>query len=653
MTDTTHTHPHRTAAIGCHHGNDSKLRFRLSLVLVGALCLGIDGLLRLSRPAQHDVATVWAMLGTAIVAAPVVWDYIVGLKSEGFAATKFYTDQFITLAVVACFAIGQYVTGGVVVMILIIGQVFEERTMLGAREALDHLATLARVRTRRLRNGVEEDIDSDQLAPGDTVRVRPGDTIPADGRVRSGQSTINQATITGESIPVEVESGDEVFAGTSNLTGSLEVEITKTGDLTVLGRVRQIVAEAQTSRAPIMRLTEEYARYYTPLILIISGFVLFFTRDATRAISVIIVSIPCAFVLASPAAMIAALACSSRLGILIKNVRFLEQAASIDTIVFDKTGTLTTGQLRVERIQTAGALDEQELLLLAASAEHHSSHPVARAIVAEAQNRKLALLEATAVEETHGHGVAAHINGRNVLVGRASWLATHGVSINQEQRESHNLSVLHLAVDGGLAGVIYLSDRVRAEAGDVATRLGRLGIQRLIMLTGDRQNVAEAVAADLGIREVRADCLPQHKLEVVNELKVQGHCVLVVGDGINDAPALAAGNLSVAMGALGSNVAIQSADAALMTENLARLPVLLALSRRTLQTIHRNLLGGFVFIVLAIAASSLGWVSPIFAAFLHECGAFYVLLNSARLLRFEDEDADETAVRQPGALRHS
>jgi Cd2+/Zn2+-exporting ATPase len=298
---------------------------------------------------------------------------------------------------------------------------------------------------------------------------------------------------------------------------------------------------------------------------------------------------------------------------------------------------LTTGQLLVERIQTASALGEQELLILAASAENHSSHPVARAIVAEAQNRKLALLEATAVEEAHGHGVSARINGRNVLVGRASWLVAHGVSTNHDEREAHNLSVLHLAVDGGLAGVIYLSDRVRAEAGGVAAHLGRLGIQRLIMLTGDRQNVAEAVAANLGIHEVRAECLPQHKLEVVNELKAQGHRVLVVGDGINDAPALAAGDLSVAMGALGSDVAIRSADAALMTDDLGRLPVLLALSRRTLQTIHLNLLAGFVFIVLAIIASSLGWVSPILAVFIHEFGAFFVLLNSARLLRFEEE----------------
>ncbi len=630
-------HHHLIDDACCHHGDDSTLRFRLGLVLLGALCLCVDGLVRVLRPDQQDLATVWAMIGTLIVATPVLWDAIRGLKSEGFAATKFYMDQFITLAVVACFAIGQYVTGGVVAIILVIGQVLEERTMLGAQEALDRLAKLSKVRARRLRNGVEEEIDSDQLARGDRVRVRPGDTVPADGRVISGHSTINQATITGESIPVEAESGDEVFAGTSNLTGSIEVEVTKTGDQTVLGRVRHIVEEAQTSRAPIMRLTEEYARYYTPLILIIGGFVLFFTRDATRAISVIIVSIPCAFVLASPAAMIAALACSSRLGILIKSVRFLEQAASIDTVVFDKTGTLTTGQLRVERLEPAGGLSEQELLVLAASAESHSSHPVARALVAEARHRQLTLQEPTQVQEAHGHGVSAHLSGRDVLIGRASWLASRGVAADNSLREAHNLSVLHLAVNGQWAGVIHLSDRVRTEAGGLAAQLGRLGIQRLIMLTGDRQNVAETVAASLGIPEVRAECLPQHKLEVVNELKAQGRRVLVIGDGINDAPALAAGDLSVAMGALGSDVAIQTADAALMTDDIGRLPVLLALSRRTLQIIHMNLLAGFVFIVLAIIASSLGWVSPILAAFIHELGAFFVLFNSARLLRFEED----------------
>jgi Cd2+/Zn2+-exporting ATPase len=643
MTTTTQQHEHPDARThvpsigsGCyHHGDDSNLRLRLTLVLLGALCLGIDGIICLVRPGQYDVATTWAMIGSAIAALPVLRDAIVGLRSEGFTAMKFYMDQFIALAVVACFAIGQYVTGGLVAIILVIGQVLEERSMLGAREALDRLVALAKVRARRLHNGVEEEIDSDQLAPGERVRVRPGDTVPADGRVLSGHSTIDQATITGESIPVEAEAGEEVFAGTVNLTGSIEVEVTKTGDQTVLGRVLHIVEEAQTSRAPIMRITEEYARYYMPLILIISGFVLFFTRDATRAISVIIISIPCAFVMASPAGMIAALACSSRLGILLKSVQFLEKAATIDTVVFDKTGTLTTGQLLVEGIQPAGTLSEQELLVLAASAESHSSHPAGRAIVAEAQKRKLTLLTATRVEEVHGHGVSARLDGRDVLIGRASWLGACGVTVNLDGREAHNLSVLHLAVNGELAGTFHLSDRVRAEAGATAAQLSRLGIQRLIMLTGDREIVAEAVAAHVGIHEVRAECLPEHKLEVVNELKSRGHRVLMVGDGINDAPALAAGDLSVAMGALGSGVAIQTADAALMTEDLGRLPVLLALSRRTLQIIHQNLLAGFVFVVLAIIASSLGWVSPILAAFIHEFGGFFVIFNSARLVRFE------------------
>lgn len=630
-----HTHVSSTDRAYCHPGADSDLRLRLILVLVGALCLAIDGMIYLFRPGQYDVATTWAMIGATIVALPVLRDAIGGLKSKGFAATKFYMDQFITLAVVACFAIGQYVTAGLVAIILVTGQVLEERSMLGAQEALDRLVTLAKVRARRLRNGVEEEIDSDRLAPRDRVRVRPGDTMPADGRVLGGHSTVNQATITGESMPVEVEPGDEVFAGTVNLTGSIEVEITKIGDQTVLGHVRRIVEEARTSRAPIMRITEEYARYYTPLILIIGGFILFFTRDATRAISVIIISIPCAFVLASPAGMIAALACSSRLGILIKSVQFLEKAASLDTVVFDKTGTLTTGRLLVEAIQPSGSLSEHELLVLAASTESHSSHPVGRAIVAEARHRNLTLLEATEVEEVHGHGVSARLDGRDVLIGRASWLGARGVTVNLDGREAHNLSVLHLAVNGELAGTFHLSDGVRAEAAATALQLGRLGIQRLVMLTGDREIVAETVAAHVGIRDVRAECLPQHKLEVVNELKSQGHRVLVVGDGINDAPALAAGDLSVAMGALGSDVAIQTADAALMTDDLGRLPFLLALSRRTVQVIHQNLLAGFVFIVLAIIASSLGWVSPIAAAFIHEFSGFLVIFNSARLLRFE------------------
>ena len=422
------------------------------------------------------------------------------------------------------------------------------------------------------------------LAEGDIVRVRPGDTVPADGNVLTGFSTIDQATITGESLPVEVAAGVKVFAGTSNLTGLLEMQVSSTGQQTVLGRVKDIVEEAQQTRAPIVRLTEEYARYYMPLILLIAGFVLFFTRDVQRAISVIVVSIPCTFVLAGPSAMVAALAAASRMGILVKSVRFFEAANDIDTIVFDKTGTLTTGELKVASVEAHDGLKEDDLLALAAAVEQHSTHPIARAVVKAAQERGLEISNAIDVQEKHGHGLLADVVGSEVVVGRAAWLQQRGILLPKDSRSQHDLSALHISVNRKLAGIIYLSDTIRSEASGVIANLRDEGVDQLTMLTGDRQPVAARLAKEIGLTDFQADCLPEQKQAAVMKLKAGGRKVMVVGDGVNDAPALAAGDLSVAMGALGSDVAIQTADIALMASDLSRVPPhFLGLADKTLR----------------------------------------------------------------------
>jgi len=611
---------------------DADLQRRLLLVLAGAALLVASGLVGWARPAQRELAAFLAMAGAVVVAFPIMADAVKSLRARGFAATKFYMDQYITLAVLACLAAGQYVTGGIVAIILVVGQVLEERSVLGMREALDKLGQYSKTRARRLRDGTEEEVDAADLRAGDRVRIRPGDTIPADGRVLTGASTVDQATITGESIPADVETGSDVFAGTSNLTGAFEFEVKEAGDRTVLGRVRHIIEEATGTEAPIMRLAEEYARYYTPLVLIVAAFVLFFTRDLNRAISVIIVSIPCAFVLASPSAMVAALATASRLGILVKSARFFEVANEIDTVVFDKTGTLTEGRLELARIETLDGRPSSEVLALAAALEQHSSHPVARAVTAAAAEARLILAQPADLEEQPGRGVAARVGAHHIVIGRASWLAARGIPAAESE---DTLSVLHLAVDGTHVARFHLRDRVRPEAAAALTALRAAGVERCVMLTGDRPAVASAVAALVGVDEVRAECLPEQKLEHVNVLRAQDRRVMVVGDGVNDAPALAAGDLGVAMGALGSDLAIQTADVALMTSDLSRLPALLLLARRTVAIINQNMLCGFLFILIAIVVSSLGWVSPIAAAFIHEFSAFFVIFNSARLLRFD------------------
>jgi Cd2+/Zn2+-exporting ATPase len=615
------------------------MKWRLTLVLLGGVCLILSGILRWLRPSQADLAVTWSMVGAIVTALPIFRDALLGFRSKAFANTEFYMNQFITLAVIACFVTQQYVVGGVVAIILLLGHILEDRSMLGTNEAINSLLHLSRVSARRVRNGVEEEVDAESLEEDEIVRVRPGDTMPADGLVLSGFSTVNQATITGESLPVEVEVGANVFAGTSNLTGLIEVKVTKTGTKTVLGRVKEIVEEAQQTRAPIVRLTEEYARYYMPLILLIAGFVLFFTKDVQRAISVIVVSIPCTFVLAGPSAMVAALAAASRMGILVKSVRFFEVANDIDTVVFDKTGTLTTGELRVAAIAPSEGMAENELLALVAAVEQHSTHPIARAVSMAAQDRQLAIAEANDVQEEHGHGLLARVGQLEVVVGRGTWLKAQAIDIPKKDKSFDDLSALHIGVNRKLAGIIYLSDTVRAEAKGVSADLREGGVDHLMMLTGDRQTVAESIAEHVGMTEFEADCLPEQKQEAVHKLKTDGRKVMVVGDGVNDAPALAAGDLSIAMGALGSDVAIQTADIALMASDLRRVPHFLALSDKTLRIINQNMLCGFVFIAFAIVLSGVGLIPPIAAAFIHEFGAFFVIFNSARLLRFEGKSA--------------
>jgi len=448
----------------------SPLHFRLVLVAVGLLFLGLSRVAGWLRPDQADVFSLWAMAGLGLAALPVLFDSITSLKADGFEATKYYMDQFVALAILACFATGQYVTGTVVAAILIVGQVLEERTTLGVEEAVNALLRLSRVQARRRTGPGDETelVDAESLRPGDRLRVLPGDTIPADGEVLTGVTTLDQASITGESLPVDAAPGATVYAGTDNLTGAIEMRVHRTGRDTVIGRVTAIVEEARVSRAPVMRLIDDYTRYYLPFVLILAGFTLFFTRDVQRAISVIIVAMPCAFVLASPSAMVAALAVASRLGVLVKSPRFFEAALEIDTVVFDKTGTLTSGRLRVVGVRPAPEVAEEHVLALAARLEAGSTHPIARAILEETRARGIYFQAAADVQESPGLG----LRGGSVLAGRAEWLRAGGAAV-PEGFDDADHSVLHVAREGRFMGSILLADTVRPEAAGAIAALRR------------------------------------------------------------------------------------------------------------------------------------------------------------------------------------
>ncbi|MBK1882007.1 cation-translocating P-type ATPase [Luteolibacter pohnpeiensis] len=608
----------------------SGIHLRATLVAIGVVCFLISLLLKWMRPDQQELSSLWAMAGLALSALPVFYDSLTSLKSDGFEATRYYMDQFVALAILACFATSQYATGIVVAAILIIGQILEERATLGVEEAIQSLTRLTRVKARRVcEDGSEETVDSSLLQPGNTIRLRPGDTVGADAEILTGHTTLDQASITGESLPVDAAPGTRIYAGTTNLTGSVDARVLLTGGDTVLGHVAAIVEEAKTSRAPVMRLIDDYTRYYMPVVLILVGFVLFFTRDVQRAISVIIVAMPCAFVLASPAAMVAALAVASRMGVLVKSSRSFEVAQGIDTVVFDKTGTLTTGRLAVTAIHPSASITESELLTLAASLEAGSTHPIARAIITATEERNLSYQQLPDITEVPGQG----IHSGPFAIGRREFLSSRGI---ETPDTADTDSALHLAGHGVWLGSIQFIDTLRTEAKETVEALRQLGIEECLMLTGDRPAVAREISDLAGLDRYVASCLPQEKLEEVLSLKEAGRSVLVIGDGVNDAPALAAGDLGVAMGALGSDVAIKTSDIALMGNDLRHLSHFLALSDRTLSIINQNLLWGFLLIVLFIIISALGLVSPIIAACLHEFSAFFVIFNSARLLRFDE-----------------
>jgi Zn2+/Cd2+-exporting ATPase len=583
------------------------------------------------------LASASAMIGAIILGYPIIVTAVKDLRQG-----RLSINELVAIAVLAAFASEDYKTAGIVAFFMLTGEIIETRTAEGARDSIESLIKLTPTKARRLfKDGREEEVAASELAVGDVIRIRPGDNVAADGIIMNGQGSFNQATITGESLPADKKTGDEVFAGTQNLTGVLEIKVSRAGEDTTLGRVRELIIAAEKTKLPIQKIVDQYMGFYTPLVLVIGALVWAFTHELSRVISVFVVSCPCAFILATPTAMVAALSAAARLGILIKNVADIELAAKINAFVFDKTGTLTTGQLAVSRLSPIGETKPAELLLLAASAEKYSNHPTAKALANLAIDAGVPLAEPKDFVETAGRGVKAEINGAKILVGRAQWLKDNGIDASFEKsvdlNETEGWSLIFVAQNGRCVGWVGMQDKTRAEAKDALAELKEAGVRRIAMISGDRQAVATRVAAEIGCEETKGDCLPQNKVEFVRAMKLKGYKVAVIGDGVNDAPALAAGDIGIAMGAAGSEVAIHSATIALMNNDLRRLPFLVKLSRSTRAVINQNFAFGVVFIIVGLSAAAFGFIHPIVAAMLHVTGTLIVIFNSARLVRKGEE----------------
>jgi Cd2+/Zn2+-exporting ATPase len=625
--------PDGACACGEHH---SHAQAQLAHTLTGLALVFNSFLVTWLVKDSESMAGFSAMAGALILGFPIVRAAMKDLR-----AGSFNTNLLVALAVLALFSSGHYQEAGIVSFFMLLGQIIESRTAEGALASIHSLIQLTPTKARRVNDVEEQEVQVQELVAGDTIRVRPGDNVAADGVILRGQGSINQANITGESLPADKKPGDEVFAGTVNLTGVLDIRVTRAGQDTTLGRVRDLILAAERTKLPIARIMDQYMGFYTPLVLVMGALVWSFTHDLSRVVSIFIVSCPCAFVLATPTAIVAALSTAARLGILIKDVADIELAAKINAFVFDKTGTLTTGKLAVSRLAPLGKTTPAELLRVAGSAEKYSNHPAAKALVRLAEEAGVPLAEPNDFSEAAGRGIQARVEGSFVVIGRAQWLGENGVDNgflgSVDLDEAEGWSLIFVARDSQCIGWIGLQDETRAEARTSLAELKSAGVRRIAMVSGDRQPVAIRVSREIGCEEVVGECLPENKVDFVRQMRSKGYRVAVVGDGVNDAPALAAGDLGIAMGAAGSEVAIHSATIALMNNDLRRLPFLLRLSRETRRVINQNFVLGLCFVIGGLSLSTLKYISPIMAALLHVAGSLLVVFNSFRLVRQGEE----------------
>jgi Cd2+/Zn2+-exporting ATPase len=611
-----------------------------AMLASGLLCVGLIEK-SFGPPELANIADLIMAVAALVVAIPIFWHALFGLLSQD---AHTIIDQLVTLATLAALVNGNFVTATLIPVIMALGHFLEERSILGAQAAIEGLRTLHAHKAYVLTPDGEREVDPKQLKKGDLLVVRPGDVIAADGEISEGSSAVDQSPVTGESVPEDLGPGSRVYAGTVNLTGLIRVRVTRTGSQTALGRVVELLREAEQSKTPVLKLIERYAGYYVPIILTIAGVVLFVTRDMSRAIAVLITGCPGALVLAGPTAMVAALAAASRLGILIKNTRFLESLADVDTVVLDKTGTLTLGRLELLSMQPLNGHAEAELLEQAVVCAAGSRHPVSQAIVRAAEEAGLEVgLHASQhqIEEVSGKGIIASHNGDTRLLGRREWLVEQGVDLPEDPEHAGPIVWVGRIERTGTGtkkvavGCLMFADRPRPEAKQALHDLKSLGLERSVLLTGDRKEVARLIGADLEMDEIIAEVLPEQKLHAVHAEREAGNSVMVVGDGVNDALALASGDVGVALGAVASDVALQSADVALMTNDLGRLPLTVRLARRTRAAVHQNVLIGAGISIAFVWLASIGTIGPLAGALLHSVGEFFVIGNSARLLRFD------------------
>lgn len=609
----------------------------LLVTILAALVPGQERLLGL------DIALVPMLVGGAFITYNTI---IATLETRRITA-----GVLVVIALVGSAYVGEYLAAAIVAFMMIAGEFLEEITLEKTRNAVRELVQLVPDKASVLRNGKWVEQQVEDLTPGDRVLVRSGERIPVDGKVVAGQGSVNQATLTGESMPVDKQLGDPIFVGTLLESGALEAVVEKVGEDSTLGRIIQVVYEAQETKGQTQRVADKFASYFTPVILLICLVVGLATRDLMRVMSVLVIACPCALILATPTAVVAAVGNAARRGVMIKGGAVLELAGRLNVLLLDKTGTITSGQPEVVQVVALAEETEEEVIALSAAVEEFSEHPISKAVLRHARQLDLDWESADDFSQVFGVGVQATLQGNRMQVGNRRMLDQQDF-VNQSlgqrfvaEQESRGRTALLVARNEVLIGGLSVADTIRPNASKAIRQIKEAGVRDIVMLTGDNAAVASAIADQVGISSFRADLLPEDKLKVVSTLKADGKIVGMVGDGVNDAPALMLSHVGIAMGAAGTSVAMESSGIALMGDNLEMLSEILSLSRRTLNIIQQNI---WIFAVavnlIGITLASSGLLSPVGAAITHNLSSAIVVLNSARLLTYRAKQDQEQAV---------
>ena len=594
------------------------------LVLGGlSLIVSLSNLL----PLPFDAA--WAAI--ILCGVPIILEAVIGLVT----AFDIKADVLVSLALIASVCIGEDFAAGEVAFIMQLGALLEDLTVAKARAGIEKLVRLTPQTARVIADGAERIVPAEQVQVGDRIRVLPGEIVPVDGVILSGQTSINQAVMTGESLPVDKSAGDEVSSGTVNQFGAFEMRASRVGEDSSIQRMIRLVQSADAGKAKIVGLADRWATWIVVIALSAAALTWAFTGEIIRAVTILVVFCPCALVLATPTAIMAAIGNAAKHGFLVREGDALERLSSVTKITFDKTGTLTHGTPQVTAVRAEPGYTEEEVYALAAAAEQFSEHPLGKAVV-RCYGKKPAPCEGFRMRL--GEGVSAIVEGKTVKAGNLKLL--EGVSIPGGTAAEagaflkEGSVVIYIAADNVLAGYLVLSDTVREEGGAMIAALEEIGV-RPVLLTGDSQNTAEAIAGRLGVREVHAGCLPEDKLNRIGAYQKEGDAVCMIGDGINDAPALKKADVGIAMGGVGSDIAVDAADIVLVDDEIRELPHLLSLSKRMMTTIKINLTFSMGLNFLAIALAITGLLGPVVGALVHNAGSVLVIVNSAFLLRWK------------------